>query len=133
MPAWLDIVQIIISDMIIFPSRRVMESMGPGVAPMPVQTMRSQSGSGAAKLENLVSRENGYLARQRLCFGCRDRSFSDRIFVRRRKRDIDEARRLLQDRFGRMQSDLQISDGCNREGIVACAFLPGIEPRTGVA
>jgi hypothetical protein len=41
MPARLDVVQIIVSDMIIFPSRRIMQGVGSGVTPMPVQAVLS--------------------------------------------------------------------------------------------
>jgi hypothetical protein len=132
MSSWLDVVQIIISDVIIFPSRGIVQGMGSGVAPMPVQAVLSQSGPGSAKLENLVSRENGDLTRQGLCFSRGDRSLSNRVFVGRRKRNIYEVRRFLQDRFGCMQPDFQIPYGRNREVIVARALLPRVEPRPSV-
>jgi hypothetical protein len=105
MPTGLDAVQIVISYMVIFPPRRIMQRVGPGVAPMSVKAMRGQGRPRAAELEDLVGRKNGYLGGQRFRLRCRDRGFSNRLLVRRRKRHIDQARRFLQGSLSGVQPD----------------------------
>src|ERR1700727_113391 len=70
----IDAVQPIIADRSIFPANRVVDRVGPRVAPMSVQPVLREGRAGASKLDELRCNEERRFGRSDFCLGDGERA-----------------------------------------------------------
>lgn len=113
----------------ILPAHWIVQRVRAGIAPVAIKLIFRQRGARAGQFKQLVTCKNGDLGAQHFGFGCGDGSGGHRFFTGCGDSNIDQLSGAPQQRFGGMQTDLQVADGCNGERIVAGALLAAVDPR----
>ncbi|EGE61080.1 hypothetical protein RHECNPAF_1260059 [Rhizobium etli CNPAF512] len=128
----MDAVQIIIADVVVFPAHGIMQRMDAGIAPVAVESMLSEGRARSRKFEQFVRRQDRNFRGQNLGFACLDRRLRDRLQRRIGARRVDGVAGDLEQRFGRMQLDLQVADLGDGEEVFAGRRLAAVDPGAAI-
>ncbi len=129
MPGWQGAVEIEITDMVILPAHRIMQRMGPGIAPVAVEPIALQRRTGTAELDEFGRRELRHFGPKRLDFRNRNRGLGNGRGIGLCGGTIQDTTCAGKQRIGRMNANGDITDAMDRVRILVAVFDGQFEER----